>query len=315
MNNLTIVGAGTAGISLAQDLRSRDAAIPITVIEKNSYWVSRKKYWDNLAIKEKTYLPDWAKEKNITLVQDEVDRVNPERKKIYLKNSEPQNFGTLIIAAGLKSREIPAKGGHRDGFVYLSDIDPFKVRDLLKISSDAVVYAATALGLRLAGSLKAAGKDVTVVAGDWSFLGDDKAVVLNALSDSGIAVYSDSVIEEAIGEGTVRAVKLSPLKVLSAQMLFVDSGFTPNYNFFDQPLVRDGAFSTNHTDVYLLGDAAVSDIENERFFLNNFDDCLIQSRALADFLCDGKPPHFERRIVSAEEKKRYCGGCLKPKAV
>src|SRR4030042_728586 len=125
MNQITIIGAGVAGRALAEALRLKQPDLPITLIDKECFYCPR----ENLIVNpgdtsQRLSLSEWAQQRQFTYINGRVERINPRRQKIFLKESEPLAFETLVLATGLSSKKITVKGEHREGFFYLSDIDP-----------------------------------------------------------------------------------------------------------------------------------------------------------------------------------------------
>lgn len=304
MKELVILGAGETGIALIDKIREKDSQCKITLIDKNAYYFNKRELITKLSFKSCLDLKNWARERNIDFICDRLERINFNRRKMYFKESEAKDFEVLVIAAGLKSKKMPIKGEHREGFFYFSEIDPFKLRDLLKISSESTVYAATVLGLKLALALRVLGKEVTVVADNWDFLEEDKERVVSFFKEKNILVYLNSSIEEVIGEGVVKAVKISPLKVFSSQLVFVDSGFSANCDFFEEEVSVPNHFFTNYEEVYWLGGVIGLDVENERFFSHNCEEIKRQSRGLGEFLLNGESPVFNERQAEGQDKRK-----------
>ena len=148
------------------------------------------------------------------------------------------------------------------------------------------------MGLRLAFALGALRKEGKIVSGDLDFLGEDKEKIINVLGQKNIGLYLDAFIEEAVGEGVVKAVKLSPLMVFSSQLVFIDSGFTPNLKFFEDDFIIENKFFTNFEGIYLLGDVNRKDIDKEAFFTSNHEDTEKQARVFAEFIATGVRPDF-----------------------
>jgi NAD(P)H-nitrite reductase large subunit len=234
---ITVVGAGIAGLEFVKKIRELNNDIKITLIDKNTHTFDRNKFIHCLDLKNNINLIDFAAKLNVVLIQDSLDRINIERKKIYFKQVEPLEYKSLVIATGLKSKDVSIKGDHREGFVYLSDIKPLEIKGLIKISSEIIVYVTTMLGLRLAASLRQLGKEVRVLGDSWEFLGSEKERVASSLNEKGINVHLNVSIEEVIGEGQVRATKVAPLKVYSSELVFIDSGFTSNLDFLSSRLI------------------------------------------------------------------------------
>jgi len=316
MKEITIIGAGLSGLALSESLREKAPSLKITHIDKDKYYIP---HYEVIAhpgdVSRRLHLAEWAAGKNIEFVQDSLDRINPRRKKLFLKNSEPRDFETLVVATGLISKKIEVKGEHREGFFYLSDIDPFKLKDLLQISREAAVYVSTWVGIKLIFSLTGLGKEVTLVAKSLDFLGAYKERVLNLLSAKKVALYPAADLEEAVGEGTVKAVKIQPLKVFSSQFLFIDSGLILKRDFFEEEITISNNFSTNFQGLYLLGDCSREVLDQDHFFNGEPAERLKkEAQAFSDFILGGssavsredydisrKPEIIDKFLSQAEE--------------
>jgi len=302
MQNITVIGAGVSGLNLINKVRSSDKEVNITLIDKNLFSFCKKKIVVRPEdFKDRIDILEWAKERNVEFINDTVERVSAKRRKIYLKNSETRVFDNLVVATGFNSKKLSLKGEHREGFFYFSNIDPLKLRDLLKISNEVTVQASTLLGVDLSFSLQSQGKEVRMVGSDLSFLGEHKDLVTKALENKNIILHPDLTIEEAVGERLVRAVKLSPLKVFSSQLVFIDSGLVPNREFFEEEIQPKDTFFTNFEGVYLLGDVTDSSTDEEHFFTNNYEDAIRQTEIFSEFIIGGKTPVFEKQTFQSND--------------
>ena len=290
MKNITLLGCGLSGMAFIRKAKELNTSAKFTIIDKNQYAFDRWGFFDDFSTKNRIDLNAFAKAMGAEFVCDTVERINPKRRKIYFKDKECRDYETLVIAAGVKPKKIVIKGEHREGFFYLSGFDPFVLRDRIKILSDCVVYITTFLGVKLVLHLRAQKKDVNIVAGNLDFLGDRKEQFLGYCSREKIGVYAGSTIEEAIGEATVLAVKLNPLKVLSAQALFIDSGFLPNIDFFEPD--ENEAFVPENNDIFIIGDAADKGVENDFFFVDKAENLPSNAAALAENVFTDKPVDF-----------------------
>jgi NAD(P)H-nitrite reductase large subunit len=300
MKSITVLGAGAAGLAFIEAIRAKDADAKITLIDQNVFSFDRRDMV-SLFLKKRIDLVEWCSKNKVEFISGTAERVNPSRKKIYFKENDPKGYDLLVVATGSINRKVETKGEHREGFFYLYKMEPFFVRDLLKISGEAVVNISTWLGVKLAFSLKALGKEVRVIAGNWDFLGEYKDRLVKAFEARGIQTHFDCLIEEAIGEGVVKAIKITPLKVFSADLLFIDSGFIANREIFSEVTPGDLAVAK---DIYVIGEAANSDIENEKFFAYNYENAKAQGLALAEALLADKPLEFTFRLMTQEEKNR-----------
>ncbi len=304
MKDILVIGAGPAAITFLNKIIERSVQAKITLVNKNPYSFNKTELLSTLSCKKELELDSWAKSHGIEFICDSVDRINIRRRKVYFKKEAARAFDTLVIASGAKSRKIEVKGEHREGFFYLSDMDPIELRALLRISPEATVGVSTILGIKLALALASLEKEVRIVAKDLEFLGSSKERCLNFLGEKNISVHLEASIEEAIGEGAVRAAKIQPLKVFSSQLVFIDSGFDSNKGFFEEELTIRDTFFTNTDGVYLLGDVTRPDLENERFFPFNYQEAVAQGQLLADFILERKQPVFERKPVGEAQKQQ-----------
>lgn len=305
MKHITIIGAGVAGFTFANFLREENKDIAITVIDQNPRYVDKKELITHLDFKAYVDLKEWAHNSGITFIQDKVERFNIERRKIYCKEKEAIDFELLVVAVGPLPNKLNIKGDHRAGFSYLNSLDPFALKDTLKISSEALVYVSTVLGLEFSFALRALGKDVRVVADNFDFLESSKQDVLNLFQEAAVNVHIGAAIEEVIGEAGVRATKIMPLKVFSSDMVFIDSGFLPNLSLFENGVTIRDIFFTNYDNIYVLGDMALQDISCERIVAFNYEEAKAQAQALAALILQAQPPAYQRKIFSTEDKQKY----------
>jgi len=313
MKEILVVGAGPAAITFLNKLIEKGTQHKITLVNKLAHSFNKKELISSLRCKKELELESWAQSCGIEFICDSIERINTRRRKIYFKQGSARDFETLVVATGAKSKKIEVKGEHREGFFYLSDMEPAKLKDFLRISKDAVIAASTILGIKLALALSAIGKEARIISPDLDFLGFLKEKCLNFLEEKNIACHLNSSIEEAIGEGAVKATKVKPLKVFSSDLVFIDSGFSPNLGFFEDELKVHDTFFSAAQDVYLLGDATRPDLEQELFFPFNYQEAVAQGGILADFILDKKEPVFERREIQELDKQRVIEELLKTK--
>ncbi len=300
---MTVIGAGLSGMAFIKKARELDPQLKITLVDKNQYFFDRWTFWDNFSTKGRVELAQFSQNNSITLVQDTLERVNVKRRKLYFKDKECRDYTTLVVATGLKPKKLAIKGEHRDGFLYFSVLDPAQFRDKIKISSDFVVYISTLLGVRAVLYLRSLKKEVNAVIAGLDFLGDKKEAFLNYCAREGVGIYP-AAIEEAIGEATVRAVKLNPLKVLSAQMLFLDSGFLPNGDFLESDGVSLDLTAAAAQDVYGIGGCVAASIAGEHFFTVEGQNHRRQAENLAEHLIAGKALDFVPEVMPESDRCR-----------
>jgi len=305
MEDITVLGAGVAGLALIEKIREKNAACRITLIDRNDYHFCKKELISSPdSFNGRIELHKWSKSNQVEFIKAAVEKLSIRRRKIYFKQREAIGFDKLIIATGLISKKIASKGEHREGFLYLSQIDPSNLRDLLRSSSEITVSVSTLLGLKLSLAVNSLGKEVKIVNSSLDFLKRHKDRVITFLEKKNITLYLDSCIEEAIGEGKIKAVKISPLKVFSSQLVFIDSGFLPNCGFLEEETRPGDTFFTGHDEVYFLGDVSREGVASDFFFNFNQQGARLQGADLADYILERKTPCSERKTVEPEDEQR-----------
>ena len=238
MKEVCIIGAGELGRKVAFYIKQNHSEAKIILIEPQDYTFSHSSFFTDLTQKNKYILSiaEAASKIGAELVKAELERININQRRLYFKNQPYLNFQALVIACGAKAKPSKVKGMLKEGVFLLPQFNPIVFRDSLKIADVCVIYASTLLGLKLALSLNKLGKEIKL------FLDDKLSPIKDFFDEEGIDSYCGVKIEEAIGEGMLKAVKVSSPKVFAAQMLILDFGFMPNISAFsDTVLAKEEA--------------------------------------------------------------------------
>ena len=270
--DIHILGAGVAGFNLAKRLKENGFSGEIYLIDKRRYYFERKSTF-SLLVKDKIEVVDLKKissKLGINFIPKKVERINFSKRRLFFKDGGFSDFKNLVIATGVISKDLSfLKGKNYEGVFFLSEIDPFFVRDYLRISEEITIFSFTFLGIKLAFFLSSLEKEIRL------FLSPSftvKKKLLESLISRGIDIHFEK-IEEIIGEKEVKAVKTEKGKFYSSQCVFVDSGFKPNTKLFD--------CSLDFSYVYLLGDVKNKEIENRYYFFKNNYFCQKEANSLA----------------------------------
>jgi thioredoxin reductase len=189
----------------------------------------------------------------------------------------------LVVASGALSKKIDIKGTKKEGFFYLSDINPYDLKALLKIYNEVTLSVATLAGIKLSILLRSLNKEVRIVAANLDFLGADKEKIIDILRNQDIAVHLGYRLKEVIGERAIKAVKIEKekdsfkedesclVKLFSSQLVFVDSGLKPNLGFLDSLEIDLGTkcLFSQYGQIYIVGDAANSELEGQKSYRGN----------------------------------------------
>lgn len=275
--SIHILGAGVAGFNLAKKLKENNFSGEIFLIDKRKYYFERKSIF-SLLTDNKIEVIDLKKVSSklgINFINKEVVRINFSKKKLFFKDGGVSDFDNLVIATGLVSKDLSfLKGKNYEGVFFLSHIEPFFVRDYLRMSKEITIFSFTFLGIKLAFFLSSLKKEIRL------FLSTPFAIkrkLLKSLTSQGVNIHFEK-IEEIIGEKEVKAIKTEKGKFFSSQCVFVDSGFKPNSKLFD--------YSLNFSYVYLLGDVKNKEIEKKYFFFKNNYFCQEEANRLALFFVE-----------------------------
>jgi len=316
MREVTIIGAGVAGRACVEAMRRRKLESAVTIIDKKDFSFAPK---DLIAcptdLSRGIELAPWARDKNVNFIKARVERINPKRRRIYFKEGESSEYDTLIVATGLLSRKLPISGERREGFFYLSQLDPYALRDMIKIYQEALVQVSSWLGLQLAWTLRSLNMEVRILAPSFDFLGGHKNRVLEALAGKSIIVQEAAQVEEVLGEGSIKAAKLSPLKIVSAQVVCIDSGFEAGCDFFEEEIRLEDSVYTNIEDVFFLGDVTRKGISSQVHFIYNHQEAIRQAQEFVDAFMSGKRLSFQLREPDADAIRQAYGMILNDTSV
>ncbi|MDD4294939.1 MAG: FAD/NAD(P)-binding oxidoreductase [Candidatus Omnitrophica bacterium] len=308
MNVITVIGAGRAGRQLVEKIKKIDPAVPITIIDKNTVWVDNESLFKMSTPAVRLELSDWAEKNNVTFINAFLDRISARRKKLYFKDRDVMDFEKVILATGIKSKKLDIKGMHREMVCYLTDIEMSDFKNTMRVAVEITVIAETLVGLFFAVALKEKGKDVTVVMSDSSFLGAEHDELISLLNGHGITVYDNAKISEIIGERYARAVKIEPLKVFSTDIIFVDSGFCANNEFFDDPIMLKDKFFTQYPAVLAVGNTVNDELMDNSKITYDGVDINGQADVLSAYLVTGEKLLLDRIGQNVDNRTLYING-------
>jgi NADPH-dependent 2,4-dienoyl-CoA reductase/sulfur reductase-like enzyme len=275
LRRIVIVGASLAGLRAAETLRARGFDGELTLIgeephrpydrpplskqllqgtvEPEQTFFRRKDGYDALAL-------DMRLGVRATSVDLGVRRVT-------LADGTWVDYDRLIIATGARPRTLPGIAP-RAGLLVLRGLDDAIAlrRELLNASRVAIVGAGF-IGLEVAASCRARGLHVTVIEALPAPL---SAILPPALCgmvaamhrDHGVDLHTGVTVTDVIGESHVSGIALSDGSQISADVVVVGIGVTPNTEWLqpagltlDNGIVCDGS-GRAAPDVYAAGDVA-----------------------------------------------------------
>ncbi|MDO8675262.1 MAG: FAD-dependent oxidoreductase [Candidatus Omnitrophota bacterium] len=237
MSNIVIIGNGIPAISAIETIRAEDQGSPITLLcPEGILPYDRTLLAAHLAkeVKEQGLHPKHAsffKEHGVDIVLNEqLSRVSTKRKYVGAESKRQFPYDRLLVTDLGAVHGPDIKGRGKEG---IFDCAHYKSMEALAkhipFIDNAVVCVSNFLGLNTACALKMLGKEVSVVSpavggGILPDVFDEETTMLlkQILEGKGLKVMAGNAVEEILGDGEVKAVRLKSGKVIAAQAVIFD---------------------------------------------------------------------------------------------
>jgi len=272
-DSVVIVGAGAAGNVAAETLRREGYAGRVTLVgaeesvpydrpnlSKDYLAGSAPEAWIPLRS------PEYYAEKGIELLLGvAVDRVDPAARQVTLANGTTLGYGALLLATGADPVRLTMRGSDLPHVHYLRTLaDSRAVIAKCAQAKRAVVVGASFIGLEVAGSLRARGIEVTVVAPETVPLG---RVLGDAIGGAIRKLHEEHGVVFRLGTKLVgidaAEVTLADGEKLAADLVVLGIGVRPVTALaaasglaIDRGVVVDEYLRTSAVHVFAAGDIA-----------------------------------------------------------
>ncbi len=281
--NVLVLGAGGAGISAVQAIRSVDKKIDINLVSKENFmpyslcglpdFLSGKISMKVLNRLDSNYFT----ENNINLIfGKEAIKVDPSRKIVHFKNNSTNDvkemieFDKLLIAIGSKPIVASIPGLNKKQVYIVSNLESFKgiIKGLRK-ATKIVVIGGGFIGIECAQALKQRKKEVVVIETLDRILANifDKeisSIAQEMLESLGINFILGNQVKEIIGNNAVEGLKLKDRKI-DCDMVLLTVGVRPNIDIVRNTMIRvnqgiivNEFMESNLKDIFAAGDVAES---------------------------------------------------------
>lgn len=246
LKQVVVVGAGVAGIRAAETLRvaGYDGALTIVSAERHAPYhrppLSKKLLTGQVQRAGIDLAPHLDLDARVLRGASAVGLDMSSRTVLVRDDDREQELGFdgLVIASGAAPREWPG-GRVPDGVFLLRTVDDcLAIRQRLQARPRVVVVGGGFIGAEVAASCRSLGLDVALIeltAGPLlGALGKEMADRYAALHrQHGVDVRVNVGVDTFIGEGHVRAVRLTDGNELPADLVLVGLGVTPATGWLD----------------------------------------------------------------------------------
>ncbi len=276
MTRYAIIGAGIAGISAAQTLRSLEPKADVTLISEDPHgYYSRPglAYYLTGEIPEKQLFPNLKKGKqklDLQYVTARVTRIDPPSHSLEISPGKALHYDRLLIATGAKSVPLDVPGADLQGVVKLDDLDDTrKILSLIRHTKSAVVVGGGVLGVEMVEGLAAQNVKVHyLLRGDWywsNVLAEPEARMIERnLVHDGAIVHQRTEIVEILGKkGKVIGVRTSTGDVIHCGIVGVGIGVRACTELAlaaglktDRGILVNEYLQTSDPDIFAAGDVS-----------------------------------------------------------
>lgn len=274
---IVIIGAGPAGVSTAETLRSYDRQAEIVVLSAEpTPPYSPPAMADHFLTGSPTHLwrgNDWPEQWGIDYQNGvQVTSIQPDSHYLILKDGQRLDYDRLVIASGSRLY-APVAGSDMPGvnnFKSLSAAEAIVGQIKSGKAKSAVIVGAGFIGMEIALLLRELGAAVIQVEMLDQVMSamldqDTAAIVLDLMRQRGVDVRLNTKAAAFLGNGSAKAVRLESGETLDADILIAATGIKPNLDFLQDSGIDyhwgirvDDQLRTNLPDVYAAGDVIES---------------------------------------------------------
>jgi nitrite reductase (NADH) large subunit len=278
-DRIVIIGAGIAGVSAAEAVRTHAPQADIVLISKEEEMPYLRLNLTRLLAGEfpeknlPLHAPDWYEEQKIEFLRGvSAERLILTEKAIQLENGRLIQFNKLIVATGSHPFVPPVPGtALKQVFTVRTVEDVRLILDVVEPGTNVVCIGGGILGLETAGALAKQQARVTVLeAFDYlmpvQLNAEGSRVLQEHLNTLKIDVVTHAMADCIVGDGSVTGVHLKRGQLLPADVVVITAGDRANSDLLEQAgltvkkgVLVDNFLRTTNPDIYAVGDVAEHD--------------------------------------------------------
>ncbi|MBZ9659917.1 FAD-dependent oxidoreductase [Mesorhizobium sp. ESP-6-4] len=276
-NGVVIVGAGHAGVQAAASLREEAYEGPVVLVGDEQDLPYHKPPLSKTFIKDAEAKPQPLRGEAFYTGNNidyrpgvRIDSIDARASRLNVAGGGTLAFDRLVLATGSRPRLLKLDGASLAGVVSLRSLaDARAIRELSAQTEDVVILGGGFIGLEIAATLRAAGRNVTVVEAVDRLLGRAVAPIIAAhvrqrLEAIGVRILTGTTIARLEGEGgRVAAAITSGGERLPAQMVIIGIGVVPNVELAEAAGLATGNgirvdqhMQSSVPEILAIGDAA-----------------------------------------------------------
>jgi 3-phenylpropionate/trans-cinnamate dioxygenase ferredoxin reductase subunit len=311
-----IVGGGLAGAYCASELRKRgaDGSILLAGREPEPPYERpplSKEYLrgESTRADARVNPSDWYDANDVELLTGtNVMAIDPVQRTAKLQGGEEVGFERALLATGANVNILRVEGAELEGIHYLRAFgNADAIREEAGAAEHVVMVGGSYIGCEVAASLRAMGKEVTVVMIEKVALSRQFGVEVgryfeSILVDHGVEVIGGEEIEAFEGSGRVSAVITKSGRTIEGTMVVVGVGVRPDALLaeragleVDDGIVCDERLEASAPGVFAAGDVCSyeSVVHGRRLRVEHWDVALQQGRHAARAMLGDAEPYRE----------------------